>query len=160
MEGVKSFFQLVRQAPTLAHQQAVAYRTHMTQNPEECQRKALVGTIALGVIALAGTALAVKFRSLSSAAFTPMVTVYSQAAWLIYSFNRTPENKTDETIAKDMKLWIRYSLVALSVLGAGATTVLLNKLSGFAALFALLTGGTAAALAHFESAPIVEVRSE
>lgn len=134
-----------------AHQQVVAYRAHMAENPEERQKKALIGTIALGVIALAGTALAVKLRSLSSVVFTPMGMVYSQASWLIYGFNRTPEDKTDEAIAKDTKLWIRYSLVALSTLGLSTTAVLTKKLSGFAALFALLSLGTAGALAHFES---------
>lgn len=152
MERLNSFFEQVRQAPMLMQQQALAYRQFMTEHPEECQRRALIGTVALGVMALAATLFSARVRPLSCAVLTPMITIYSQASWMIFSFNRTPESKTDEAIAKDTKRAIRYSLIALTVIGTGATAALLKKLSGFAALFALLTLGTAAAHLHIEKA--------
>lgn len=152
MEKLNSFFTQVRQAPTLACQRYNAYCTFIQDHPDESLHRALIGTIALGIIALVGTGIAMKLRSLSCAALTPMVTYYAQSAWLIYSFNRTPENEVDREIAKDTKIFIRYSLIALAALGIVGTGVLLRNTPGLAALFALLSVGTAGALAHFESA--------
>ena len=48
-------------------------------------------------------------------------------------------------------------MIALTVFGVCSTGVLLKKLSGFAALFALLSAGTTGALAHFEAAALQRV---
>lgn len=129
------------------------YRTYLQQNPEECKRRALIGTLALGAIAFGGVGLAVGLNSLSSMVFAPMVVGYVQAAWLIHSFDLSPQGSEDKAIAKEMKQWIHVSLISLSVFGAGSTAVLLSNLSGFAALFALLTAGTCGASFHFDSLP-------
>lgn len=138
----------------LMYQQALAYRQFMTENPEECQKRALIGTISLGVMALAATLFAARVRPLSCAVLTPMVPLYSVASTLIFFWERMPKDQMDEAYANDMKRVIRYSLIALSMIGTGATGAFLKELSGFSALFALFTLGTAAAHLHFENATL------
>ena len=53
-----------------------------------------------------------------------------------------------------MKAIIRYSLIAFAVLGVVGTSILLKNLSGFAALFALFSVGSAVTFWHTQGMKI------
>ncbi|QVL58080.1 MAG: hypothetical protein KFB93_03095 [Simkaniaceae bacterium] len=148
MENLNQALAFVRKIPEQVQTSVLAYHQEILQKPEQSQQRALILTVALTVIAAIGTGFAIRKNSLTSAAFTPLVVLYSQASVLIYSLKLKPESEIDETIALDQKKIIRYALIALTVFGGLGTAALLQKLSGFAALFALLTAGSGAALWH------------
>ena len=127
----------------------VAYDRKIKENPEQSQKRTLILTVALTAIATVGTAFAVTKGSLLAAAFTPLIVLYSQGSVLTYSLKLKPADKIDERIALDQKNIIRCGLIALTVLGkVGVVAALHQKLFAFAALFALLTAGTGAAVWH------------
>ena len=138
----------ITEIPEKIYESVLGYHQEIKDKPDQSQKRALILTVALTVIAAIGTGFAIKNKSLTAAAFTPLIVLYSQASVLIYSLKLNPKSKVDETIAFDQKKIIRYALVALTVFGGLGTAVLLKKLSGFAAFFALLTAGTGAALWH------------
>ena len=160
MENIRANLSLVRQFPGEFQQKVVAYHQEILEKPEQSQKRALILTVALAVISTVGTVYAVRKKSLTSAAFTPLVVLYTQASYLIYSLKMKPESKIDETIAIDQRKIIRYALIALTIFGGVETAVLLKKLSAFTALFALLTAGTGAALWHDQGIVVTLAEAE
>lgn len=148
MESSNSSFS-VTEVPGKIYEAMLSYDQEIKENPEQSQKRTLILTVALVAIATMGTAFAVTKGSLAAAAFTPLMVLYSQASVLTYSLKLKPADKIDERIALDQKNIIRCGLIALTVLGkVGAVVALHQKLFAFAALFALLTAGTGAAVWH------------
>ena len=147
MESSNNFS--ITEIPGKIYEAVLAYDQEIKEKPEQSQKRTVILNVALTALAVLGTAFAVKKGSLAAAAFTPLVVLYSQASVLTYLLKLKPADKIEERIACDQKNIIRYGLIALIALGnLGAAVALRQKLSGFAALFALLAAGTGAALWH------------
>lgn len=139
----------ITEVPDKIYEAVLSYNQEIKEKPEQSQKRTLILTVALAVIAAIGAAFAVSKGSLAAAIFTPLIVLYSQASVLSYSLKLKPTDKIDERIALDQKNIIRWGLIGLTVLGApGIAAALHQKLYGFAALFALLTAGTGAAAWH------------
>lgn len=134
------------------------YDQEMKEDPELSRNRTFGLTLALTAIATAGAIFAAKERSLSTAFFTPLIVLYSQESFLIYSLKLDESGEVEQKIAKDQEKIIRYALVALTFFGAMGVAAHFDGVSKFmipkfaplklASLFSLLSVGTGAALWH------------
>jgi len=159
MEKISPYVERLTRMYQDSYQAITAYDQEMKQNPEISRSRTLGLTLALTAIATAGAVFAAKERSLSTAFFTPLVVLYSQESFLIYSLNFDAESDSvQQKLAKDQEKIIRYALVALTFFGAMGVAAHFDGVSRFmipkfapvklAALCSLLSVGTGATLWH------------
>jgi len=158
MEKISPYVERLTRMYQDSYQAITAYDQEMKEDPEISRSRTLALTLALTAIATVGAVFAAKERSLSTAFFTPLVVLYSQESFLIYSLKLDESGEVEQKIAKDQEKIIRYALVALTFFGAMGVAAHFDGVSRFmipkfapvklAALCSLLSVGTGAALWH------------
>ncbi len=158
MENFKSITGRLSSMYQNSYDAITRYDQEMKEDPELSRNRTLGLTLALTAIATAGAVFAAKERSLSTAFFTPLIVLYSQESFLIYSLKLDESGEVEQKIAKDQEKIIRYALVALTFFGAMGVAAHFDGVSRFmipkfapvklAALCSLLSVGTGATLWH------------
>ncbi len=139
---------LLRMLPHAAFLKAQAYHHEILDNPEQSRQRCLILTVALTVIGTMSTGVAIKKRLFNVIPFTVLTSYSFIPMVLIHSLNRESTTEIDDILSKDHIKMMQHFLLGIAVIGGIGAAVEMGRLSGFAALYALVAGVATASLWH------------